>query len=501
MLKKSKRRKSTQRKSFRREDKPTWKAHRYQIQAVARGFRQRFLAYFLDPGLGKTTIILQLIKMLRLYGKNKGVLVIAPIRVAHLVWPLETQKWSNFSHMKVNVMHGNKKDLWGNLDCDIHVINPAGLPWLKAQLKGKRKKDWPFDMLVVDESTVFKTYDSARFKMLKKYFIKQFDRRYILTGTPIPNGYIQLFSQFQIVDEGGSLGTLVTGYREKYFRQKPGTNPKHQQFELLVGAERKINAQIARFVVRMSAEEYLNLPPLTVNRILVDMPKKAIKVYNELKATKYVNIDGKDVIPPTAASLGQKLHQIANGNLYENWDVLEQGQVPPSTKRPYHALHTAKIDALKELISELQGKPLFIGYWYHHDLVTLQAAFPGIRVINSKTTTEEAAKIERDWNAGKIDLLAAQPASVAHGLNFQGAGGDVFWYSLIYDFEFYDQFIKRLWRQGATKHVTLHFAISRNTIDEAIFQRLMEKKRCQDDFYAVLEIYQQLQQSQLNEAA
>ena len=485
MLKKTKRR-----KSFQKAGKETWKGHRYQRQAVARGFRQHYLAYFLDPGLGKTTIILQLIKMLKLYGKNRGVLIIAPIRVMHLVWPLEIQKWSNFDHLKINVMHGPKKTLWDNKDADIHIINPAGLPWLAAQLKGKKKKNWPFDMLVVDESTMFKNYDSQRFRLLKSYFVKNMNRRYILTGTPIPNGYMQLFSQFQIVDEGGALGTSIGEYRGRHFKQLYPL--EHLNFELREGEDRQINRRIAKYVCRMSAAEYLNLPPLTVNKIEVVIPPKAMKVYKELKANEYVKIKGKDVYPPTAASLGQKLHQIANGNLYEDWDVLEQGKVPSSKKRPYHKLHNAKVEALKELHTELQGKPLFVGYWYHHDLIQLQEAFPKLRVINSKTSVKEAAQIEKDWNNGKIPMLAAQPASVAHGLNFQKAGGDVAWFSLVYDFELYDQFIKRLWRQGAMKHVTIHFLMGKGTIDEAIFVKLMNKEIVQDDFYSVVEEYQKL---------
>ena len=160
----------------------------------------------------------------------------------------------------------------------------------------------------------------------------------------------------------------------------------------------------------------------------------------------------------------------------------------------------------KELQTELQGKPLFVGYWYHHDLITLQAAFPKAVVINSKTTSKQAAKIERDWNAGKIPLLLAQPASVAHGLNFQKAGGDVAWYSLVYDFELYDQFIKRLWRQGAIDKVMVHFLMTRGTIDEAIFEKLMGKKVVQDDFYEVMRVYQhqlkeEWQDEQSNRAA
>lgn len=496
------RQRTKQRKSLNLSDDTKWIPHKYQLSAVARGFRQNKLAYFLDPGLGKTTIILQLYKMLKQYGKAKGILLIAPIRVMELVWPLEIQKWPNFRHLKINIMHGPKKKL--DYDADINIINPAGLPWLKTQLHNVRVKKWPFDMMVVDESTMFKNYDSARFMLLQNYFTKKMSRRYILTGTPIPNGYMQLFSQFKIIDEGRSLGKNITDFRYHHF--KPVGPPQYRQFKLRDGADKKINKKIARYVCRMSAEEYLKLPPISINTIKVDMPKKAMKQYEKLRDEQFLQVGIKEVYPPTAASLGQKLHQIANGNLYENWDVLEKGQVPPASKRPYFKFHNAKIEALKELQTELQGKPLFVGYWYHHDLITLQAAFPKAVVINSKTTSKQAAKIERDWNAGKIPLLLAQPASVAHGLNFQKAGGDVAWYSLVYDFELYDQFIKRLWRQGAIDKVMVHFLMTRGTIDEAIFEKLMGKKVVQDDFYEVMRVYQhqlkeEWQDEQSNRAA
>jgi len=454
---------------------------------IARGFMQKYIGYFLDPGLGKTTLILQLYKMLKMHDKVKGMLVIAPIRVCHLVWPLETQKWSNFEHMKVNVMHGDKKDLWGNLDADIHVINPAGLPWLMEQLKGKRTTTWPFDMLTVDESTMFKNHDSARFKMMKK-IVPRFARRYILTGTPIPNGYMQLFGQMQIVDEGRSLGTKIGHYRYEYFRQYG--NPQHKNFELQVGGEKRINKKIAPFIIRLSAEDNLKLPPLIENKIMIDLPKKAQKIYDTLRKEHFVTIKGKDVYPPTAASVAQKLHQIANGNLYEDWDVEDMGPVPTSTKRPYFQLHKEKMVALDELIEELQGKPLFIAYWYHHELLEIQKYFAAkkrkIVILNSKTSDKEAIAIEKNWNSGKIPVLLAQPASVAHGLNFQGAGGDVCWYSLIYDLEIFDQFIKRLWRQGATKTVRNHFLMIRGSIDEVIYHSLQIKDGKQQDFFTLL---------------
>ncbi len=368
--------------------KPRWLGHGYQKEAVLRGFEQRFLAYFLDPGLGKTTIILQLYKMLKLYGKlDKGMLIIAPIRVCYLVWPLEVAKWKNFNHLSVNIMHGPDKNLWDNQHADLHIINPEGIPWLLSQLKGKRKVNWPFQMMVNDESTLFKNHSSARFKNIRK-IVPYMQRRYILTGTPIPNGYEQLFSQMQIVDEGWTLGKKIGEYRYRYFDSETQYygNVKFPKYTLKEHGEENINKKIAPFVVRMSGEEYLNLPPLIENKIYVELPKKAVKQYKTLKTEMFLEIDGKDVYPPTAASVCQKLHQMSNGNLYENWDELEFGKVPPSHKRPYFKIHTKKLDALEELISELNGKPLFVAYWYYHDLEALKSRFKNAVVLNSKTS-------------------------------------------------------------------------------------------------------------------
>lgn len=476
-------------KSLKKKKEDKWSGHNYQRYCVARGFEQKFLAFFLDPGLGKTTIILQLFKMLLLHDKSKGLLIIAPIRVCYLVWPLEVLKWSNFRHFKINIMHGYKKNLWDKAECNIHIINPDGLPWLLNQLKGKRKTSWPFDVLVVDESTAFKTYKSSRFKHLKK-LVPKFGRRYILTGTPIPNGYMQLFSQIRIVDEGRSLGTKIGHFRKNHFK-KVG-KPEWNQWELLPNEDEVINRRISNFVVRMSADDYLDLPPLIENIIHVELPKKIRKYYDELEKTKFLTINGNDIYPPTPASVGQKLHQICGGNLYKDWDVVEMGPVPPSKDRPYFHLHKEKNIALQELHDELNGKPLFVAYWYHHELTEIKKFFKNPVVINSKTSEKEAVKIEKLWNSGKLPLLFAQPASVAHGLNFQKAGGDICWYSLINDFEISDQFIKRVWRQGVKKSPTIHYIITRNSIEEAMYARLRSKEDNQNRFFDMLKKYQQL---------
>ena len=476
----------TKKQSTRRlTSKERWRGHNYQRYCVIRGFEQKFLAYFVDPGLGKTTIILQLYKMLKMYGKSKGMIVVAPIRVCYLVWPLEVKKWSNFSHLKINVMHGNKKFLDPN--ADINIINPDGLPWLYQQLKGKRRANWPFDMLVCDESTMFKNTKSQRFKYIR-HFRKFVNRSYILTGTPIPNGYMQLFSQMQIVDQGFSLGTKIGEYRNRHFKQVG--KPEWGQYELIEGQDEAINKRIAKFVVRLDAKDHMDLPPLIENKIEIELPAKVMKQYKTLEKEMFLELDGKDVYPPTPASVGQKLHQICNGRLYEDWDFLEEGCPPPSKNRPFFQLHKEKLYALEELINELNGKPLFTAYWYHHDLDAILGHFKNVVVINSKTREKDLVKIERDWNNGKIQHLVAQPAAVAHGLNFQKADADICWYSLIHDYEIYEQFIRRRQRQGMVGQCRNHFLVARGTIDLKMYNRLHEKELRQISFFDLCKEYQ-----------
>lgn len=473
----------TRKKKQTKLSKPSWNGHKYQLECVRRGLDQKFLAFFLDPGLGKTTIILQLYKILKFYRKSKGILVIAPIRVCELVWPEEVKKWSNFQHFKVHELRGNKKNL--KIKADIYVTNPETLPWLFKNLS-RARKNWPFDMVVCDESTLFKSHTSQRFHNIKQ-IVPKFERRYLLTGTPIPNGYEQLFSQMQIIDEGRSLGTKIGKYRADHFQ--PHGNPKWYQYKLREGEEHAINKKIAPYVMRVAAEGNIEMPELRHNQIKIKMPPKATKQYETLKKELFLEIEDKEIYPASASVLGMKLQQIANGCLYEDQDLLAKPL--PSHKRKYFKLHDAKITAIKELQAELQYKPMLVAYWYYHDLMQLKKAFgKNCVALNKHCSSKGALKIQRDWNAGKLPVLLMNPASGAHGLNLQGAGSDVVLFSMLYDFELFDQFYRRIWRQGVKNAVTIHYLMSQNTIDQVIYSKLLDKSANQEKFFEIIADYQ-----------
>jgi len=452
--------------------KPRWAPHNYQVKCIARGFEEDALAFFLDPGLGKTSIMLALFKMLKMYGIVKRMLVVAPIRVCYLVWPLEIQKWVNFEGLSINVLHGPSKKV---SEADIHVINPEGLDWLVETLG----KDTPFEMLVCDESTLFKNNKSARTKLMKK-FSARFERRYILTGTPVPNGYMGLFSQMYIMNQGAVLGKRITRFRSTHFSQIG--NPKHQIYKIRKGEDARINKRVSKNVIRLSAQDYLTLPKLSRNTIFVSLPKRARKIYDELEKELYTEINNEEIVPMSPVSVGHKLRQLCGGFLYKDVDPL----APVPKKRQYYHIHTAKIEALKKLIESNGGKPLLVAYWYKHEAEQLKMHFKNAVFVAQGASEKMLLEYEKNWNSGRVKVMFVQPMTIAHGVNLQHAGGDICWYSMIYDFELYDQLVARLWRQGATKQVTNHFLIVKDSIDEVILKTLKCKGIQQDGFFKQL---------------
>ncbi len=479
---------ATRRKAQKVKHSNIWKPHKYQTRCVMLGLVKKHLAYFLDPGLGKTTIILKLFSILKKAGLVKAMLVVAPLRPCYMVWPKEVKKWSAFKNLKVTVLHGEsatgKKFIPGT---DIYVINPEGLPWLLAQLKGKRQENWPFDMLVVDESTKFKNMSTSRFKNLK-HIIPKMKRRYILTGTPIPNGLANIQGQMAIVDMGESLGLKKKDFRENYFKTKG--DPKWQQY--IPRSEEHadmIYKKVSKFSVRLKAEDYLDVPSRVNNPILIKLPKKTMASYNELEKTMFTIVDGEiEINAETQASVNMKCHQFANGRIYENEDLLDAKV--KKADRKIAIIHEHKLDALEDLIEELDGKPLLIAYYFNHDLEALKSRFKTLHTMESGVSIKHCLQVEKDWNAGKIQLLAAQPSTSSLGLNLQEQGQDVAWYSLIHDLEAFDQFVKRIERQGS-KHDVIrnHVLLAEDTVDEVIWRRLQGKHGTQLSFLKAVEVY------------
>ena len=462
-------------------------------------------ALFLDPGLGKTSITLGAIKVLKKNKIAKKVLIIAPLRVCYLVWPKELEKWKDFKDLKEVVLHGPKKEDLLTQEADVYVINPEGLDWLldvkkvktigrdgreraKISVDLRRFRKLGFDTLVIDELSKFKHVNTNRFKALK-LVLSTFSRRWGLTGSPASNGLIDLFGQCYIIDEGRTLGEYITQYRSKYFIQ----SYNGFGWNIRKGAEAEIYERIAPLVLRMAANDYLDMPQLIENNIIIELPDKIKTIYNNLEDDLFAKLDSNIITAATAGAASIKCRQVANGGIYLNQEVLALVKLPKS-QREWVNLHTEKVDALADLIEELQGEPLLVAYDFEHDLDRLKTKLgKDIAYIGSGVSMDKSKSIEKDWNSGKIPVLLAHPQSIAHGLNLQEVGRNVCWHSMTWDYELYDQFIRRVSRQGNKhKKVFNHHIIAKDTVDETMLYSLRNKAGGQNAFFDALKVLNKL---------
>lgn len=439
-----------------------WSPHEYQKRAIELLVSQGSVGLFMDPGLGKTSTILAAFKILKREGYVNSMLVIAPLRVCHNVWPNEVRKWSNFSDLTVEILHGPSKDRALERDADIYVINPEGLAWL-FDPSARRWRNW--DVLCVDESTKFKDSQTKRFKLMRKHF-ESFDRRWILTGTPVPNGIGDLFGQIYILDLGNSLGRYVTHFRNKYFYTeswKPYDYIPHDwSFDHIMD-------RVDSLVLRMSAEDYLDMPPLPpIEPIKVQLPQKARKLYREIEDEFITVLDEGAIVAANAAVAGGKCRQIANGGLYINddHDSIE--------------VHREKIDALSSILEELGGAPTLVMYEFQHDRDRLRKAFgTDTPVLGGGTSSKKADQYIRDFNKGHIPVMLCHPASMAHGLNLQDVCHHIVWFGIPWNLEHYDQSIARVYRQGQKNPVFVYHIVAEDTLDEKVLEVLKAKDRTQ----------------------
>lgn len=443
-----------------------WTPHAYQKHAVEFMIDKATAGLFLDPGLGKTAISLTAFSLLQKQKVNKRALVIAPLRPCYSVWGPEAKKWDHISYLRVGVLHGSRKEeaLRDVEDFDVSVINPEGLDWLMRSVHKYHKK-WPWDVLIVDESTRFKKHDTQRHKTIKS-MLNHFARRYILTGSPAPNGLIDLWGQVYILDGGVSLGQYISHYRMNYF-----DNPDRQGWGWVPrkGSEQAIYQKLKPFVLRMEAKDYLELPELIENVVEVDLPPAALKQYRQMEDALITLLDNDELVTAANASVAWgKCRQIANGGLFH-----EGGE-------KWTDIHEAKVDAVEEIIEELSGKPALVAYEYRHDLDRLRKRFGAdVPYIGGGVPASRFRDIERRWNAGEIPVLLAQPQSVAHGLNLQGTGAAVIDAGLTPDLEVDEQFVRRVWRQGQKETVFRHRIVARGTVDEVIVKMLHKKDKTQ----------------------
>ena len=428
--------------------------------------RQGAAGALLDPGLGKTSCCLAMVSILRKKEYMKRALVIAPLRPLYEVWPEEIETWENFNHLKYHIFHGKGRNPDAIPDdTDIVLINPEGLLWLLDEKHPERLKKLGCDVLIVDESTRFKDSGTQRFKKLRRA-ISTFKRRYILTGSITPNGLLDLFGQIYILDRGNALGAYITHYKRKYFYQP---NPMGYDWEPLEGAFETIVKRIDPLVVQMRAEDYLDMPAITYHNVPVTLPDKAMEKYRMMEREFLLQLEtGAPLIASNAAVAGGKCRQIANGRCYYE-DV----------ERKVEVLHGKKLEALEDLREELQGSPLLVLYEFQHDRDAILERWPQVPFIGSGVPPKKASEIISAFNAGQIPMLMGHPASMGHGLNLQKSCSHVVWYGVTWNFEHYDQAIRRVYRQGQAAHVFVYHIVARGTLDQKVLRVLAEKERSQ----------------------
>ena len=472
-----------------------WPPKAYMKKAVKFLLEHACAALFLDPGLSKTAITLAALLMLKKKKLLGKVLVVAPLRPCYTVWPAELWKWLDFHQLTHVVLHGPKKDQLLTQDADLYIINPEGLEWLLGVTKTKTRtgkvqvnvdyKRWKklgFTHLVVDELTKFKHSSSHRFKALKLVH-HTFGRRWGLTGSPAANGLEDLFGQCYILDEGRSLGRYITHYRRQFFE----LNPDGLTYRLKTGAEEQIYERVAPLALRMSADDFLDLPPLTENRIRFALPPAAQKAYDSLEDDLIAQLDhGKVVTAANAAVATGKCRQVTGGAVYPTPDVLELVKVAKQAKREYLDIHGAKVEALTDLVDELQGQQLLIGYEFEHELDRLRKALPDATFVKGVPPSQFPA-LEKRWRSGEIRQLVGQTSSIHLGLNLQGDAQHLIFFTVPWDYEVFDQLIRRLRRQGSqAERIFAHFLVAQGTIDEYVLRVITRKERGQQALFTAL---------------
>lgn len=448
-----------------------WEPHEYQKEAVKFLISKGSGALWLDPGLGKTAVVLSVFRALHTAGTVQKMLVIAPLRPVYGVWPAEVKKWEQFSHFSVGILHGGNKNKVLAQKHHIYVMNFEGINWLSSTLNGK---PWPFDLLVIDEISYLKNTQTQRFKILKP-LLNKFTRRWGLTGSPAPNSLMDIFGPQYVIDQGATFGPFISRFRAEYFYP---TGFGGYEWKIQPESEQKIYAKLEGKVLRMSALDHLDLPELTYNTIAVTLPAGARKIYDAFEKALTIDIEQGSITAANAAVAVMKGQQIANGGSYLD------GEVRVNTH-----IHDAKTDAVLELVEELSGQPCIIGYHFQHDLERLKKAFPAAPIIGSGVIGTKLDDIINAWNAGDIPVLLAHPMSAGHGLNLQGSGHAVIWYSLTWSLEIYEQFIRRIWRQGQKNHIVVHHVVAVDTVDEAIMLAIQRKDKTQQNLLNAVKDY------------
>lgn len=439
-----------------------FKPYDYQAYAIDKIIDNKRFGLFLDMGLGKTVSTLTAIEQLKYdYLDVDKVLVIAPKRVAEDTWAQEVGKWTHLTHLDVSLVLGTPKQREQALEknADIYVTNKENTKWICERYK----KDWPFDMVVIDELSTFKNSDSQRFKILKKKW-PLFDRFVGLTGTPAPKNIMDLWAQIYLIDGGERLGKFKTHFRQRYFYPTHQISDNVFNWELKSGSKDEIYKMISDVTVSMESKDYLKMPERVDTVKEAKLSKKERALYDELEQNMVIENDiddDKDIVALNSASLSNKLLQMSNGAVYA-----DDGSITH--------IHDKKLELLDEIVEESQGQPILVMYNYKHDKERLLERYSFAETLDSDDYMER-------WNNGEIQMLITHPASAGHGLNLQYGGSIMVWFGLTWNLEYYEQANARLYRQGQKKTTVIHHLLTENSIDQKVYESLKNKKLGQNE--------------------
>lgn len=415
----------------------------------------------MEMGLGKTLATLTAISYL-MYEELEveKVLVIAPLRVAESTWDAEIKKWDHIKHLTYSKVLGSAKQRKEALKqkADIYIINRENVAWLVALYASA----FPFDMVIIDESSSFKSHKSQRFKALR--MARPLISRVVeLTGTPSPNNLIDLWSQIYLLDQGKRLGKYITNYRDNYFNVGQSNGHIVYSYELKKNGEKAIYERISDICVSMKTKDYLKLPEKINRTVDIILPERDFNKYKDFEKKKVLELmDEEEISVLNAAGLSNKLMQFANGAVYND-------------NREFKEVHSEKLKALEEIVDCANRKPVLVFYSFKHDYERIKK-----HLKKYKPKKLEGNQDIIDWNDGKIELLLAHPASCGHGLNLQAGGNIIVWFGLTWSLELYQQAVARLYRQGQKENVIIHHLVAKNTIDEDVLKALENKASGQD---------------------
>ena len=438
--------------------------HTYQTRLKDFIIANRYAFLTVDMGLGKTVTTLTAIReLIEDYCETDRVLVIAPKSVAENTWTGECAKWDHLAHLRVSVVMGTEAQRIRALTtpADIYVINRDNVQWLVDSSIG-----WPFDTVIIDESSSFKNPQARRFKALRK--VRPHIRRMILlTGTPSPNGHMDLWAQLWLIDMGQRLGRTLGSFRSRYF--KPGRSNGHVVYDWILqpGAGDQISDKIKDVTVSLKAEDWLEVPDLIESDIRIALSPTEAKAYKDFERDQLLSVDGKDIEAVTAAALANKLLQFTGGAMYD-------------TEHGWHQTNDAKLRALEDIIETAGEEPVLVFYQFKHELARLQERFKALQPVTFSGEPETL----RAWNEGKIRLLLCQPASVQYGLNMQNGGHILVWYTPTWNLEQYQQANARLHRQGQERPVLCYRLICEGTIDNRVIAAISAKDSAQESLLA-----------------